>query len=160
MFSQRFFTGKVAVEATVISKTERRYLVSLNAMQKSIEFLLKEIDGDRYTLARNFWAAIIAHHPDWRLAAKLDDGALLAEKRDSRISFHAIALNAYGMLGNTLIRTGEDWQTLLTQLDQVNWRRDNPDWEGLICLGGNIVKTKENARKLAEYIYQKIKADG
>ena len=72
--------------------------------------------------------------------------------RQDYIHSHAIALAGLGGAGATLLSIyPEDW-THLAGLQQINWLRSNPDWEGRIMFSGRIFKSRTSVSLMTAYI--------
>ena len=167
LFQIPFLESHIAHEHTNVPKGDKQKLIPLNALEKSTALLLGDMDvADPESLeiakftSASFWKAVSERHPVWRQASEMEPGEALRDLREQSIAFHAITLNALGLVGASLrsmdLPDGEDWLSILTRLERVNWSRSNAELEGLIMMDGKIVKTNQNCRKLADYILSQM----
>ncbi|MBW4465621.1 MAG: DNA sulfur modification protein DndB [Pegethrix bostrychoides GSE-TBD4-15B] len=143
--------GRTALEATNVSARSGD-LFTMNGLKDACRLLTQDYEGDRVKLAIQFWTACSKQHPEWKKAGRTKQ---IAELRNSSIAFNALTLNALGMVGARMLAENGD-STGLTNLSQINWSLDNPDWNGLIRFNGNIVKNSSTIRVLADYIWERL----
>lgn len=128
-----------------------RKLFSLAALYDANEELMKnEKHNDQSTrnsivaLACEYWMAVSKAIPEW---TKVKNGDLKAmELRQENICSHAVVLRALGACGAELMKedpTG--WKGRLLELTEVDWRKNNPEWEN-ICIVANSVVSNRQAR--------------
>jgi len=107
-------------------------------------------------VAGRFWAAIAQAIPQWKQVARAGDKPINTQRlRQETICFHSITLAALGLLGQRLM-SDQRSLTTLKGLKGVDWRRNNPDWEGLFLIEGRIVKNRQTTERLADYLYSKF----
>ena len=102
-------------------------------------------------LAIRYWNAVSTYIPDWEqvLQRKVSAG----EMRCCYIHSHAIALAGLGGAGAILLSIyPQDWAEYLGGLQQINWLRSNPDWEGRIMSSGRISKSRTSVSFMTAYI--------
>ncbi|MCL1060691.1 DNA sulfur modification protein DndB [Shewanella benthica] len=130
-------------------------LVSHSAVNKATKFLLGTITEDNYQklipVAATYWHEVIKNMPAWQLIC--DDKASGGELRDEAINAHAVTFQALGFLGADLLKNEKNWKAKLAGLQNINWSRTNPDWQGRCVLNGSM----HNNRKFAELTYIQIK---
>lgn len=105
----------------------------------------------RIEIAKSYWDAVSRYIPDWEqvLQRKVSAG----EMRQDYVHSHAIALAGLGGAGATLISVYlQDWADHLAGLQQIDWSRSNPDWEGRIMFSGRISKTRTCVSFMTAYI--------
>lgn len=92
-------------------------------------------------LALAFWSGVTGAMRDWR--AVTDGQANAPELRRTFVHAHAVALQAIGRVGRTLVRARpDDWREGLRALGTVNWLRSNAAlWEGRALIGGRMSKS-------------------
>lgn len=90
----------------------------------------------------DYWKAVADHMPDWTKVLKGQKLAL--ELRQERISSHSTVLRALGGMGVELMHTA-DWKEQLAALEEINWLKKNPEWEG-VCVASNSVLSNRQAR--------------
>ena len=141
-------------KTSVGSKSSK--LFTLNGLHSAVEIMRKGL-GEALTpkRLRAYWEALSFHMKDWQ--AVLERDVTAGEIRQDTICGHAICLEALAYVGVELLHDTPDrltWQVRLDQLnlEQVNWRKTNPDWEGLFIFGGAIRKNKSTAKALGRYL--------
>jgi DNA sulfur modification protein DndB len=92
----------------------------------------------------DFWTTIAGLIPEW---AAVKNGDLKSiTLRQEKICAHSVVLRALGAIGSELKKEDpEGWKSKLTGLTQVNWRKDNHDWEN-VCIVANSVVSNRQAR--------------
>lgn len=112
----------------------------------------KNDELDKYfELAARYWSTVSTYIPEWEqvLQGKVSAG----EMRCCYVHSHAIALAGLGGSGATLLSIyPEDWAEHLAGLQQINWLRSNPDWEGRIMSNGRISKSRTSVSFMTAYI--------
>lgn len=95
-------------------------------------------------IGMEFWSAVSACMPDW---GKVKAEHLRAiELRQESISSHTVVLRAIGAVGAELFKEApDDWKQRLRKLQDVNWSKQNRDWEG-VCMVANSVVSNRQAR--------------
>lgn len=102
----------------------------------------KETNESNTAFLVNYWSALADHMPDW---TKVLNGQKLAlELRQERISSHSTVLRALGGMGFELMNSS-DWKSQLAALEEIDWRKKNPEWEG-VCVSSNSVMSNRQAR--------------
>lgn len=119
----------------------------------TLAFLVDRKDAEleqQIELAARYWSTVSTYIPDWEqvLQRKVSAG----EMRQDYVHSHAIALAGLGGAGATLLSIyPEDWAHL-AGLQQINWLRSNPDWEGRIMFSGRISKSRTSVSLMTAYI--------
>src|SRR5262249_44982158 len=58
---------------------------------------------------------------------------------------HAVVLCALGGMGQTLVSTHpDDWQSRLSALRKIDWRRTCKEWQGVAMQGRDVVNRRQN----------------
>ena len=103
--------------------------------------------------AITFWTTVTESIPEWRHIAQ---GELKpSEARAEFVHGHAVGFWALGAAGGALIEkypSAEDWRARLAMLSEVDWRRVNPDWQGICMLGSDIINRRQTREATAKYI--------
>lgn len=102
-------------------------------------------------LAARYWNTVSTYIPDWEqvLQRQVSSG----EMRQDYVHSHAIALAGLGGAGATLLSVyPQDWAEHLAGLQQINWSRSNPDWEGRIMFSGRISKARTCVSLMTAYL--------
>ncbi len=85
-----------------------------------------------FGLAIQFWSELYDVMDDWK---RLDGGSLTAaDLRQNTVHAHGVLLQAFGVLGGSLLETFPDtWRENLKLLSSLDWSRRNADlWEGRV----------------------------
>ena len=138
-------------------------LFTLNGLHNAVNIMRKGL-GELFCtpeLLQQYWEAVAYAMPDWQ--AVHCNQLTASEVRRDNISGHAISLEALAYLGVELLKDNPDrlvWQMRLDKLDldKVDWRKANPDWDGLFIFGGTIRKNKTTAQAFGDYLAQRSKA--
>lgn len=145
------------LERTTLPKSSSD-LFTLNGLRDANRELLAAVPPAEWTMtAMHYWKAIAEVIPQWKevlQAVEQDQGMDAPALRRDYICFHSICLSALGILGQQVI-TADGQVPAMDALAQVDWRRSNPDWEGLFLFEGKIVKNKRSAMRFAEYLRQR-----
>jgi DNA sulfur modification protein DndB len=100
-----------------------------------------------------FWNLLTEYIPEWR---SIRDGDLQsAEARAGYIHCHAVGFWAIGAAGRDLIEhypDEEDWKERLAKLAEIDWRKDNPEWQGICMMGRGIITRRQTKEATAKYI--------
>lgn len=96
-------------------------------------------------LAKGFWEHLTTIIPPWEDIAAGTVGP--NEARQKYVSVYSLVLWALASTGGTLMAKDPDgWKHTLTGLAEVDWTKDNPEWQG-ICMIGHELVTRGPARK-------------
>ena len=102
-------------------------------------------------IVTRYWNTVSTYIPDWEQVLQRQVSA--GEMRQEHVHSHAIALAGLGGAGATLLSVyPENWAEHLGGLQQINWSRSNPDWEGRIMFSGRISKARTCVSLMTAYI--------
>ena len=80
---------------------------------------------------------------------KISLGAVFANKTRS-------ILNALGIVGRILVKEHpENWKEKIRGLKNINWSRNNPEWEGRLLIKGRMMKNALGVELAANTILKK-----
>ncbi|MEE9283962.1 MAG: DNA sulfur modification protein DndB, partial [Nitrososphaerales archaeon] len=134
------FKDRIEKEKTTISNRSKS-LFTLSAVYQSTRALLgkkkkfEEVSQKEIEIAYEFWNELPNHIPEWK--DLLENRVSSAELRRTYVHAHGVVIHALGLACNALISTyPEQWITRLKKLEEVDWRRENPIWEGRALSGG------------------------
>ncbi|MBI2388618.1 MAG: DNA sulfur modification protein DndB [Deltaproteobacteria bacterium] len=99
----------------------------------------------RVEKATAFWSLVAAQFPEWRHV--MDGRTAAADVRRDLLHPHGIMLQAFGRVGNALLREYPEsgWQRWIKRLSKIDWRRSNARlWEGRALIGGRVSKSTNN----------------
>ena len=101
----------------------------------------------RRQLAVEYWTVLAKIVKDWQ---RVKDGDMkAAELRQEKINTHAVVIRALGGTGHALIEEyPKDWQTRLSPLKDVDWRKSvgskvNPVWDNVCITAGSVVSNRQ-----------------
>ena len=116
-------------------------LFTLSALRTATEELFKGIELDDTNHIRQivdtFWHNIACHIPEWRAVSDKEKTA--GYVREHFIHTYAVTLQALGRVGSFLLQNYiQDWKQRLTDLEAIDWSRNNPMWDGRPVVDGAI----------------------
>jgi DNA sulfur modification protein DndB len=134
------FKGRVELEKNSLSAKSSAF-VTLSALYDANKQLLGTLrEGEveeaeveaAVARATLFWNLVSQTIPEWRL---IRDGHLQPpEARAEYIHCHAVGFWAIAAAGSDMIERypdDEDWKDHLAGLSEIDWRKDNPEWQGI-----------------------------
>lgn len=152
------FYGSVENEKSSISNRSKA-LFTLSGIFHASRLLLPGFqlsDNEARETIVSFWNAVSGNMPIWQEAKRKN---LLAEDfRRDYICAHAITLKAIGELGNILITQNIDvkeWLKKLRFLQEIDWKKDSSDLQGLVIVNGRISSSQSNQKEFAKYLMHK-----
>lgn len=106
-------------------------------------------------MAIEYWDAVAANMKEWE---RVRSGDLRPfELRQEYISTHAVILWGLGAMGQTLTSTyPNDWQSKLSQLRTIDWRRTNREWQGVAMTGSDVVNRRQSRMDTASFLKLKM----
>lgn len=130
-------------------------LFTLSAIYTATSLLLAGHKNDdlkqQIELASQYWNAVSANIPDWEQV--LQKKASASDMRRDYVHSHAVTLAGLGGVGATLISLyPEDWKERLKPLQQINWERSNPDWQGAVISGGSVHNNRTSRSFMVAYL--------
>jgi DNA sulfur modification protein DndB len=152
--------GRVEKEAVSLSAKSAKF-VTLSILYDANKQLLGKLpDGaedDEQEMekatetAERFWEAVTDAIPAW---GEIRNGTLRpAESRMEFVHSHGVVIWALGAVGGRARKAEPDkWQSLLAKLSTVDWRRTNPDWQGVCMIGTDIVTRRQTREATTEYL--------
>jgi DNA sulfur modification protein DndB len=148
------FRGLTEMEKPSIGKASRK-LFTIGAIHQATQALLGigrkgSPTKQQAALAHRFWEEVGNCIPDWS-RARLGQ-VQSAELRQDTVHAHAVALQALGVAGEALVSEHSDWEGRLQPLEDVNWLRSAPHWEGKALTGGVVQKTSAHVTATANYL--------
>ena len=157
--SVEVFRGTTEKARTTISNRSRK-MFTLSSIYQATKKLLKqsngsEVDDDDESVAAEFWTHVSEHMPDWLPAARGDLSP--AELRRECIHTHGLVLQALATVGCELIEQfPNDWMSHLKPLHKIDWRKNNPLWEGRAIVQGHVSKSQTSVQETADVIRRAI----
>jgi len=156
--SVEIFDGRVELENTSISNRSKK-VFTLNGISDATMRLLGISKGKKLTdqekeIIKEFWNKVANNIPEWQLL--LQNKVTSHELRKGFVNVHTNVLNALGIVGNNLMKEYPDkWKEKLRGLKNIDWSRNNPQWEGRLLINGQMMKNQLGIELAANIILQK-----
>ena len=151
------FSGRVELEKTAISNRSVKFFTLNGIADTTRKFLgIKgtKISVDEQNKAKEFWNEMTKNIPEWQLLVQKRVAA--SELRKEYVHSHTNLLNAIGIVGNVLQNEyPSDWKQKLASLRNIDWSRNNPEWEGKLLIRGRMLKSKLGIELAANTILKK-----
>lgn len=153
------FKDLVEMERSTLSERSRK-LFTLSAIHTGCSVLLDSAEYSNVEHASKvcieFWDEIANHIPEWGLvrSSRMTAG----EIRRDFLHSHAIALQAFGMVGRDLLQSDRvNWQNRLAEIEKIDWSKSNANvWEGRALIGGRVSKSSNNVTLTTNFIKQRL----
>ena len=156
-YELEIFSGRVELEKTAISNRSIKFFTFngiADATRKFLGIKGTKISVDEQNMAKEFWNEIAKNIPEWQLL--IQKRVTTSELRKEYVHSHTNLLNALGIVGNVLQNEyPSDWKQKLASLQNIDWSRSNPEWEGKLLLRGRMLKTKLGIELAANTILKK-----
>ncbi len=141
------FKDLVETERSTLSERSRK-LFTLSAIHSACSALLEDEEYSDVNHAAEvcieFWGEVSKQIPEWSFVrtGRMTSG----EIRRDFLHSHAIALQAFGIVGRELTRLHkQNWRKKLAGLGKIDWSRSNAQlWEGRALIGGRVSKASHN----------------
>ena len=151
------FSGRVELEKTAISNRSVKFF-TLNgiadATRKFLGITGTKISVDEQNRVKEFWNEMAKNIPEWQLLVQKRVTA--PELRKEYVHSHTNLLNAIGIVGNVLQNEyPSNWKQKLVSLRNIDWSRNNPEWEGKLLIRGRMLKSKLGIELAANIILKK-----
>ena len=155
LFERR--TDKERVSLSV----RNRNFATLSGLQRANTQLLGDIpeDADEATYAEardyamEFWNRATEFVQPW---SEIAAGTMTSvEARQDYLSSYTLVLWALGRVGAALRERGISLDAL-SPLAEVDWRKDNPEWEGICILGNSIITRTSTRDATGELLMHKL----
>jgi len=162
--SERVPAFKGMVDKDAISLPARSpKLFTLTALYDATSELLGVVNPDDETNFHaeavdrvvDFWTTVSKAMPDWMRVK--NEMIRSIDLRQEKICAHAVVLRAIGAVGNQLMQERpQDWKAGLLDLTQIDWRKDNPDWENVCIVANSVVSNRQARVATRAYIKEKL----
>ena len=156
--SMEIFQDRVELEKTSISNRSTKTF-TLNGISDATMHLLgitrkgRKLTDEEKVIVKEFWEQITNNISEWQLL--LQRKITSAELRKQFVHGNTNSLNALGIVGRILIEQyPDDWKIKLRGLKNIDWSRDNPQWEGRLLLNGRMLKNAIGIELAANTILQ------
>ena len=138
------FKDRVELEKTTLSNRSKKFF-TLNGLSDATKKLLgktviKRITKEQSTLIQEFWTELAKNIPEWQLLMQKESSP--ANIRQDFVHANTNCLNAFGVVGRVLIELYPDtWKKKMRLLRNIDWSRENLQWEGRLLQGGRMMRT-------------------
>ncbi|MCL5423299.1 MAG: DNA sulfur modification protein DndB [Nitrospirae bacterium] len=126
-----------------------------DASRELVSVVTPENQDEKAEIIKNYWEAVGVNIRQWR---QVQRGELKpSELRSEYVHSHAVVLWGIGAMGRTLIQEyPSDWQSKLTRLADIDWRRTNKEWQGVCMQGTDIVNRRQSRKDTASFLKNKM----
>jgi DNA sulfur modification protein DndB len=153
------FKGRVDLEQTSLSNRTTKVFTLNGIADATLRFCGitkgRKISSEEKSMVKEFWETIAKNIPQWQLLLRNDITA--AELRKNYVIAHTNMLNVFGIITNILRKKFPDaWKEKLAKLEEIDWSRENPEWEGRLVIKGRMVKNALGIELTANTILRKL----
>jgi DNA sulfur modification protein DndB len=155
------FVNRVDLEKTSISNRSTK-VFTLNGISDATMRLLgtskgRKLSSEEKEMITIFWQTVSKNIPEWQLL--LQDKVAAHEVRKEFVHTNTNVLNALGIVGFTIMNEFPDtWKEKLRGLKNINWARNNPEWQGRLIVNGQMQKNARGIELAANTILLKCGA--
>lgn len=147
------FKNLTEKERTAISNRSKA-LFTLSAICTATSELLKGREAstaEKTSLAVQFWNEVDQHIPEW---SQVRNGVIKSSAlRQDYICSLSITLVAIGAAGFALLKQHPDsWPEQLKRLNQIDWSKKNPLWEGLVFVNGKVAANRATQKAMTQFM--------
>lgn len=163
------FSGMVDRDAISIGVRSAK-LFTLSTIYDANKELLKfnDVEGDNEdeeaslqeitATAVRFWEAVSDNMPEWRKVKNQHMRAM--ELRQESLAAHATVMRAIGGAGAELLRAHpNNWQERLAALQDIDWRKSNPEWEGVCVIAGSVSSNRQSRQATKAFVKRALGLD-
>lgn len=103
----------------------------------------------------DFWTTVSKAIPDWM---QVKNGHLRSlELRQEKICAHSVVLRAIGGVGHQIMKDSPgDWKSIILELTEIDWRKDNKDWENICIVAHSVVSNRQARVATRAYIKKQL----
>ncbi len=155
------FKEQVETEAASVSVTSTKMFGLAALYDANQELVGERKDEEDVTehqltgIAAEYWATVAKHMTDWDRVKK--EQVLPRELRQESISTHSVVLRALGAVGAELLEADPDgWKGRLQALRRVDWKKSNPDWDGVHIVANSVVSNRQARAATKAYLKKQL----
>ena len=153
------FRNRIEMEKTAISNRSTKFF-TLNGLELATKALVgkdKNLKDGEKELVIDFWNTVAKNIPEWTL---LENRKLTpADLRRDFVHANTNMLEAIAIAGRSLTKNHpKNWKQKLAGLQNIDWSRTNPEWDGKIIIRGKMTKTKAGMNRAAKILLERCKA--
>lgn len=157
MTNVKVFSRLTEVERASISNRSTK-LFTLSSIKNASQTLLSKKKNEEITEAESqlsieFWQVVCEVMDDWNLAS--ERRLQPAELRSEFIHAHGLALHAIGLVGSEFLNDKSAWSKL-KGLKEIDWSRQNKQWQNRALSNGRVSKSSKNLRLTANLIKKEL----
>jgi len=102
-------------------------------------------------VAVKFWRTVAENMPEW--VAVKSQHLRAMELRQESLASHATVMRAIGGAGAELMREHpEDWQDHLHALTEIDWKKSNPEWNGVCIIAGSVSSNRQSRQATKAFV--------
>ncbi len=152
------FKDRVDLEKTSLSN-RAKCAFTLNGVADATKKLLgfsapRKISESEVKMVSEYWTKVAENIPEWGLL--MDGNVSASTLREQFVHAHTNSLNALGTVGRVLIHEHpNDWKIKIKKLQEIDWSRENPEWEGRLLIKGRMLKNQLGMELAANTILKK-----
>lgn len=134
-------------------------IFTISALNKSHGVLLddiisQDIEKDA-AICSSYWTVMEENLPE--IEKLISESITAREIKENYFYPYSIALQSVAAVANQLIKEFPDeWESRLSAIHKINWRRDNDDWEGRAMSGGRLTTGGNHPALTRNLIKKKI----
>lgn len=159
-----FFRGRVEKDAVSLAARSPR-VVTLSSLYDANRQLLgsvredagEDVESSLEKVATKYWQVVSECMREWKQVQS--DELRPSELRMEYVNGHSVtfwALGAVGKVVRSMYPNEEDWATVLGKLRDIDWRRTNPEWQGICMIGRDILTRRQTREATAAFIEWKL----
>ncbi|MBE0471003.1 MAG: DNA sulfur modification protein DndB [Methyloprofundus sp.] len=140
-----FFNGVIDFSDNRLSRRSAKLFMHSSLHVACLELCkgtTKENWEQQAIIAIDFWDELAANLPLWEQAKTHQ---IKSDDKVNYIIFSAILLKTFAQLGRELIANHNNWKSLLSKLQTINWERSNKIWSRRCVTNGRIEHSKTAA---------------
>ena len=154
-----FFKGWVEKEKSTLSNRSKA-LYTLSGLYHGTKALLNNIDitdNDIKSIVSQFWTEVYNNTIEWN--AVINGISHASEIRKKSLCGHSIYLVAVSNIGNEILRRKESFSQYFDKLENINFDKSNPLWDGTIVVNNQISGARVNINNLTNIIGKELFPD-
>lgn len=156
------FRGKVEMDLVSLS-ARSAHLVTLSSLYDANGQLLGKVPDDidpedlscKTQIAIEFWNEVTRNIRGWAEVA--NNEMKPSELRADTVSTSSVVLWSIASAGRDVMdEYSSGWQLQLRRLRDIDWRKTNPEWQGVCMLGSDIVTRRQTKQATTDFLRQKL----
>ena len=154
-----FFKGWVEKEKSTLSNRSKA-LYTLSGLYHGTKALLNNIDitdNDIKSIVSQFWTEVYNNTIEWN--AVINGISHASEIRKKSLCGHSIYLVAISNIGNEILHRKECFSQYFDKLENINFDKSNPLWDGTIVVNNQISGARVNINNLTNIIGKELFPD-